>query len=366
MIGRTDKLIKEVKEVLEWDILKFWSAKQDPQGGFYSEEGEEAKSRKDSTRDEHLNARILWAFSVAYRIFKKKEYLMPAMNAKDFFVQHFLDHKFGGAYTTVDGWGERIDTDAHLSNQALAVYALSEYYGATKDDEALKAAVNLYKIVKKQFQDADNGGFYENLARDFSVKDDTKEAVSHIYLLEGLANLYRVWKDEGLRNDIKDLLNLISDKFYNVKTGHLIPRFDKVWNEIPSGNLYGVDLEASWSVLDAAYATEDVDAVNVVKDMTARLLMYGMEGMMEDGHVAYRCDENGKLDEAMVPSVQAEAVIANLCGWKYQCFAEGADNAFRIWEYIKAHQSAGANTNAFRRYPMHAARACVQTLRLFR
>ena len=35
MIGRTDTLIKEVREVLEWDILKFWSGMQDPHGGFY-------------------------------------------------------------------------------------------------------------------------------------------------------------------------------------------------------------------------------------------------------------------------------------------------------------------------------------------
>ncbi len=29
---RTDNLIKEAKEVLQWDILKFWSVMQDPQG----------------------------------------------------------------------------------------------------------------------------------------------------------------------------------------------------------------------------------------------------------------------------------------------------------------------------------------------
>lgn len=361
MTGRTDKFIKEAKEVLEWDILKFWSGMQDPRGGFYGRITEDGAAEKDAVREEQLNARILWAFSISYRLFKKKEYLMPAICAKDFFVQHFLDHKFGGAYSTVDSWGERIDTDAFLSNQALAIYALSEFYGATKDDEALKNAVNVFKIVEKEFRDAGTGGYQECKGRDFSTKDDGKSAVSHLYLLEGYAALYRVWQDERLRDCIAGLLDLMASKFFDPSTGHLVLRFDKDWNAVSTGCLYGLDMEASWSVLDAACAIRDIDAVDKVKEICARLAKAGMEGIQPDGHLA-----KSDTDPSMEPWAQAEAVIGNLSSWKYLCAPDGADNAIRIWDYIKAHQSAQGNRNAYRRYPMHAARACIQVMNLFR
>ena len=366
MIGRTDTLIKEVKEVLEWDILKFWSGMQDPRGGFYGKIAEGLTADKDADREEQLNARIIWAFSNAYRIFRKKVYLLPAMNGKDYFIQHFIDHKYGGAFVYVDSWGEKKDTDALLSNQALAIYALSEFYGATKDEEALKQAVNLYKIVEKEFHDLDTGGYREALSRDFTVKDESRVAESHLYLLESYSNLYRVWRDASLRGVLADLLDVMVSEFFDPSTGHLEPRFGKDWSPLSSGCVYGLDLEASWAILDAAYAIEDIDAINHVKSICLELYKAGMDGLMGDGYVALGKDSDGALDSQMMPWVQAEALIANLCAWKYQSVTEGADYAMRIWDYIKEHLGDSVDTIAFRMFPMHDARACVQVLNIFR
>lgn len=361
---RTDTLVKEARNVLEEDILKSWSLMQDPQGGFFGEIGSDGEPDRDAPRSLQLNARILWAYSTAYRIFRRKEYLMPAINANDYILKYFMDHKFGGVYSTVDKNGERVDTDCTLANMALGIYSLSEFYAATKDDEALKSAVNLYLVIKKEFCNAEKKGYYSHLSREFKVVDQTRDAVSNVYLAEGLSTLYRVWKDEGLRKDIQSLLSDLSGKFFNMRTGHMMPKLDADWKEIPSGIQYGLDLEASWAMLDGAYATEDIDTVDVVKDASARLLMYGIEGLQADGHVAFGIDTEGKIYTAMVPYVQSEALNACLCGWKYQCFAEGAEDAFKIWEYVKAHLSD--STNAFRKYPMHATRACFNILTLFR
>lgn len=358
--------MKEAREVLEWDILKFWAGMQDPRGGFYGEIAKGGTADKDSVREEQLNARILWAYSNAYRIFKKKEYLMSAINAKDYFLAHFLDHKYGGTYTSVDSWGEKLDTTAHLSNQALAIYALSEFYGATKEDEALKQTVNLFKIIEKEFRDGENGGYFETLERDFKLKDDSKMAVSHIYLLEAYANLYRVWKDESLRNVISSLLDVVVTKFFNPKTGHLEPALSKDWKVVPSGVGFGLDLEASWSVFDAAYAIEDIDEIGKVKEMTSALYKAGMEGLQDGGYVAYAKDAAGEVDTKMEPWVQSEALIANLCAWKYQNVPQGAEVAFKLWNYIKTHLNDTVDTIAFRMYPMHDARVCIHILNIFR
>lgn len=366
MNGRTDILVREAREVLEWDILKFWAGMQDPRGGFYGSIAPDLTADKEAVREEQLNARILWAYSNAYRRFRKREYLMPAMNAKDYFIQHFLDHKYGGAFTSVDSWGEKLDTDAHLSNQALAIYALSEFYGAIKDDESLKQAVNLFKIVEKEFKDPVNGGYFETLRRDFEVKNDNKVAFSHIYLLEAYANMYRVWKDETLREVLSALLELVVSKFFNPATGHLELSASAGWAPMQGGCLYGLDLEASWIILDAAYAVADIDEINLVKDTCLKLYKAGMDGLCGDGYVVYAKDADGAVEQRMEPWVQAEAMIANLCAWKYQNCPDGADYALRIWDFIKDHLEDTQESPAFRMYPMHDARACSMLLSLFR
>ena len=165
---------------------------------------------------------------------------------------------------------------------------------------------------------------------------------------------------------IADLIDVMVSEFYNSASGHLEPRFTKEWKLVSSGCLYGLDLEASWSILDAAYAIQDMDVINHVKDICLQLYKSGMDGMSGDGFVVYGKDDDGEIDNQMVPWVQAEALTANLCAWKYQSVPEGADYAMRIWDYIKEHLNDSVDTIAFRMYPMHDARACVQVMNIFR
>ena len=126
--------------------------------------------------------------------------------------------------------------------------------------------------------------------------------------------------------------------------------------------MFGLDLEASWSILDAAYAIEDIDAINHVKSICLELYKAGMDGLSGDGYVVFGKDSDGEIDNQMIPWVQAEALIANLCAWKYQSISEGADYAMRIWDYIKDHLNDTVDTIAFRMYPMHDARSWVWQL----
>ena len=106
--------------------------------------------------------------------------------------------------------------------------------------------------------------------------------------------------------------------------------------------------------------------ISHVKETCFQLYQSGMDGMSGDGFVVYGKDADGEVDSQMVPWVQAEALIANLCAWKYQSVTEGADYAMRIWDYIKEHLGDSVDTIAFRMFPMHDARACVQVMNIFR
>jgi len=339
--------MEQIRDILENNILNYWLNLDDHRGGFYGRVTGDGNLDREASRGAILNARILWTFSYAYRILGDRKYLLPALNAKTYFIQHFIDHKFGGVYWSVDGEGNKEDTKAQLYAQGFAIYALSECYAATKDDEALKAAVNIFKIVETHFADHQNGGYIEALARDFSHLEDMrlserdanvdKTMNSHLHLLEGFANLYKVWPDEKLKTSIKCLLEILATKIYNAATGHLELYFDKEWKVLPGGVSYGHDIETSWLALECAFALKDFDAVNMIKPVCKGLYKGGMEGYQPDGSLVYEIREDGSLDDSRQWWVEAETVVGNLWAWKYLDVDKGAELAQKTLDYIKSH-----------------------------
>ena len=87
-----------MREVLENNILRFWIDKmQDEEnGGFYGRIDNQNVLHADADKGAILNARILWAFSAAYRVLRKPEYLEMATRAKQYFIEHFIDPDYGG------------------------------------------------------------------------------------------------------------------------------------------------------------------------------------------------------------------------------------------------------------------------------
>ena len=172
MKSRTAVFFEEVRENLTSNILPYWLRLKDPRGGFYGEVLADGTVAYDAPRGVILNARLIWSFAAAYEALKDSACLVAAVHARDYFLAHFCDHKFGGVYWSVDAAGERLDTKKQLYAQGFAIYGLSELYRVTRDDEALKEAINLYKVVENFFADKENGGYIEALARDFSPLED--------------------------------------------------------------------------------------------------------------------------------------------------------------------------------------------------
>lgn len=89
------QLKEEVRDVLENNILKYWITKvTDPlNGGYYGRVDGHDRVHADSEKGAILNARILWAFSAAYRVLRKPEYLKAARRAYDYIRDYFIDHE---------------------------------------------------------------------------------------------------------------------------------------------------------------------------------------------------------------------------------------------------------------------------------
>lgn len=389
----SDSFLLSAQDVLNQNILSYWLNLKDPRGGFYGRMTGTGELQTDAPRGAILNARIIWTFSAAYRALGDRKYLLAATHAKDYFLQYFLDHKYGGVYWSVDAEGRRLIDKAQLYSQGFAIYALSEFYAATRDDEALKAAVNIYHIVEKFFADHENGGYIEALGRNFEPLDDMrlsehdvncqKTMNSHLHLLEGYASLYRVWPDAGLRQRVADLLDILCSKIMNQQTGHLDLYFNRDWSIVGGGCSYGHDIETSWLAQECAMAIKDIDILTNVRAHARKLLKAGLEGLQTDGSLIYEHTADGRLVTDRHWWVQAESVIGNLWAWKYFGDEQGADRALRAWEYIQQHlidweggewwwscDEAGAvNTIDDKagewKCPYHNSRMCLQILSLF-
>ena len=390
-MNRTDTFRKEVRHVLETNILNYWQTLKDPNGGFYGEADSAAEIQYSAPRGAILNARIMWAFAAAYRTFKKTEYLVAAVHARDYFLEHFCDHRNGGVYWSVDASGKRLDAKKQLYAQAFGIYGMSELYRATKDDEVLKNAINLFRIVESRFKDKENGGYIEALTREFTPLEDMslsahdinadKTMNSHLHLLEAYANLYQVWPDPDLRDAVNDLLDIICTKVM-APTGHLQLYFRRDWSVLPGGISYGHDIETSWLILECASVLHDVDAVNRVRPAALLMGKAGNEGLRSDGSMMYEKLADGTLDLSRQWWVLAESVVGNLWLWKYHGDLAAADRALSTWAYIRDNLVDYDNGDwfwfvapdgtpdksspkaGFWKCPYHNTRMCLQVLEL--
>ncbi|MBR3406247.1 MAG: AGE family epimerase/isomerase [Bacteroidales bacterium] len=346
MKTRTDLFLEEVRENLTSNILPYWLKLKDPRGGFYGEVSADGTVQYDAPRGVILNARLIWSFAAAYAALKDTQYLVAAVHARDWFLDHFCDHKYGGVYWSVSAEGERLDDKKQLYAQGFAIYGLSELYKVTKDDEALKNAVNLYKVVETFFADAANGGYIEALARDFSPLEDMslsahdinadKTMNSHLHILEAYANLYQVWPDEGLKSRVEALLEIIGTRVM-APSGHLQLYFRRDWSVLPGGLSYGHDIETSWLALECAFALRDADVVTRVRPWALRMGLAGNEGLLPDGSMRYEQLPDGSFDDSRQWWVQAETVVGNLWLWKYHSDDDALERALACWYYIQKH-----------------------------
>ena len=392
METRTDIFIQEVRSCLTGNILPYWLKLKDPRGGFYGEVTSDGTVRYDAPRGVILNARLIWSFAAAYAALKDTQYLVAAVHARDWFLEHFCDHKYGGVYWSVTPEGERLDDKKQLYAQGFAIYGLSELYKVTRDDEVLKNAVNLFQVVETHFADRENGGYMEALSRDFSPIEDMslsahdinadKTMNSHLHILEAYANLYQVWPDEGLKAAVERLLDIIGHQVM-APDGHLQLYFRRDWSVMPGGVSYGHDIETSWLALECAFALKDLDVVNKVRPWALQMGLAGNEGLLADGSLRYEKLLDGSCDDSRQWWVQAETVVGNLWLWKYHSDAAGADRAVRAWNYIREHLVDGKDGEwwwavlpdgsidkaqpkaGFWKCPYHNTRMCLQVLSLF-
>ena len=222
-------LKQEMQDVVENNILRFWLDNMQDQehGGFYGQMTGDGTLVKDAPKGAILNGRILWSFSAAYRVLRKKEYLEAATRALDYIVEHFLDTENGGTFWSLNADGTPLDTKKQFYAQGFMLYGMTEYVRALvadgKDTDegetALKMACHLYTIIEMHAWDKEFGGYIEAQTREWGEIADMrlseldanypKSQNTHLHIIEPYANFYRMIQE--LKEDEHPLCGLISE-----------------------------------------------------------------------------------------------------------------------------------------------------------
>lgn len=349
-MNKIDLLRDEVKEELENNILPFWMDKMVDlqQGGFYGQITGRDELIVLANKGAILNARILWTFSTAYRLLRKPEYLETATRAKRYLIDRFYDSEFGGIYWELDAKGQPTQTKKQIYALGFAIYGLSEYARATADTEALDYAVRLFQTIELHSFDTDKNGYLEAFTRDWhpigdmrlSDKDENeaKTMNTHLHILEPYTNLYRVWKDKGLKDQLRNLIFIFTDKILDQRTCHLNLFFNEDWECRHRILSYGHDIEASWLLHEAAIVLDDTDILRKVEPLVKGIAIASEDGLLASGALIYEYHpDERKAETELHWWVQAENVIGHVNIYQHFGDESALDIAIRSWQFIRRH-----------------------------
>lgn len=346
--NKIKKLVNEVQNELENNILKFWIDRMidNENGGFYGQISGIGKTEQFSHKGAILNARILWTFSSAYRLLKNEKYLEVAKRAKDYIIDNFYDKINGGVYWSLDFKGTPVDRKKQIYALGFVIYGLSEYVRATNDSESLEYAKALFFDLEKYSFDTEKNGYIEALSENWtelndvrlSLKDanEKKTMNTHLHILEPYTNLYRVWKDERLKIQIENLINVFTTKILNSNTYHLNLFFDEDWNSKYNIVSYGHDIEASWLIHEAVMVLGNRKLQMEVEPVIIKIAKAAREGLNPDGSLWYEYFPDKKLfDKDLHWWVQAENIVGHINLFQNFGDCHALDIALNCWNFIK-------------------------------
>lgn len=387
---RLNQLKSEVSKNLTDNILPYWIKNMvDPEnGGFYGRIDFQEKKYSDEDKGGILNARILWTFSAAYRVTKDTSYLTVAKRAKDYILGHFVDQLNGGTYRSVNCKGEPSDLRKQTYSQSFFIYALSEYFRATKDQEAVDVAKGIYNSLEKYVIDPKSDGYFEVFDRKWkrtnerligekSLKD-VKTMNTHLHLMEAYANLYRVWPDPKVGARLRNLILIFTDKIIDPQTFHLRVFLDGNWQSTSTTHSYGHDIEASWLLVEAAQILGDQTLLKNCEKISLKIADAASEGLQPDGSLISEKDYlSGEVNNSRDWWPQAEAIVGLINAFELSGEEKYLNNAIKCWDFTNKYlvdHKAGEWFNAisatgaiskgdkagFWKCPYHNGRMCME------
>lgn len=260
---------RDYRAQLTRTILPYWLKTIDvTNGGFLL--SDDAVRGHTASREKQLvsQARMVWTFSHAHLhgLDRNGTCLDAAQNGYRFLTNHFLDREFGGYFWKTDLAGHPINMRKMLYGESFVIYALVEYYRASKNPEPLQMAMALYRQIQQHAHDGLNRGWDEHFTRDWKRLADKdpaaevevagyKSANTHLHLQEALTELYDESRDDDVKQSLAEALFINKRYFYPKDAGRSCFHRQRDWKEVTdpksAGLSYGHNVEFAWLMIHA-------------------------------------------------------------------------------------------------------------------
>ncbi len=342
-------LKKEFENELINNILNFWIKEvyDSERNTFYGQITNDGEKFPDAPLSAVYVTRIMWTFSAVFRYYPSVVHKQIAGEAFRILREKFWDNENGGIYWNILPDGNAVDKRKKFYAQAFFIYALSEYYRAFNDEKAMDLAVEMFNLIEEHAFDKENGGYIE--AKDYNWQDIGDQRLSpkelnvkksmntHLHILEAYTNLYRIWKTEKSKKQLRHLIRLFLDEILNIQTFHFNLFFDDDWTVRSQIDSYGHDIEGSWLLCEAAETLGDELLLKEVKQVALKMAeVTAREGIGKEGGIYYEKDGEHLLEQYdWWP--QAEAVIGFFNAWQLGKDEKYFDIAMQSWDFIRRY-----------------------------
>ena len=260
-----------IRDTLQHTVLQFWveHALDKQSGGLLGQLNRRGEPTGSGNKSVVLMSRALWSFSEAYRRYPDPAYQNMAAECLKFLREKMWDKEHGGYYFMVSREGKVVDSTKQLNPMSYVMEGLAEYALAFHDNQAAKEALDLFQVIDRHAHDDKYGGYRIAFTADWQFIKDYKDGPNgagsfgrksydwHLGLVEALATLYDVTGDRQVRARLEELLDLFANKIIDSDIGYGRYYFHDDWSVADRDgdskeSEYGLDLEASWLMTEAA------------------------------------------------------------------------------------------------------------------
>lgn len=307
--------VPKLRQNLEDVILDFWLPRclDNEHGGYilsYDADGEFAGN------DDKMiitQSRMVWLFTRLSRSDAVDgDYLDEARLGYEFLRDEMRDNEYGGYYWEVARDGEVLKPRKHLYGQSFALYALSEYYRATGDEEAEKLMMELFETIDDAAKDHEHGGYREyfepdweqvtegttylaSIEPDWSPKESGETVLdptlklmnTHLHLLEAFTTFYRATGHKTARERLHELLDILTNTVVRKDLTACTDKYNPDWTpRLDEEDFrvvsYGHDLENVWLTMEAADALGV--STRLFVDLYESLFEFSLDHGYDDKH----------------------------------------------------------------------------------
>lgn len=259
------------RDSLQHSVLQFWidHALDTEYGGLLGQLNRQGEPTGSGNKSVVLISRSLWSFSEAYRRYPEPAYQKMAAECLKFLREKMWDKEHGGYYFMVTRDGNIVDSTKQLNPMSYVMEGLAEYALAFHDDQVAREALDLFQVIDQHAHDNQYGGYRIAFTEDWQFIKDYKDGPNaagsfgrksydwHLGMVEALATLYDVTGDAQVRARLEELLDIFVNKIIDADIGYGRYYFHDDWSVADRDgdsrqSEYGLDLEASWLIVEAA------------------------------------------------------------------------------------------------------------------